>query len=66
MGLVKDELGIEVEESILQKVQDPKFQETDALLSYRDARRAKQKELSDEVERKKKESEEPKKLFGIF
>lgn len=67
MGMIKDELGIEVEESILARFQDPKFQETEALLKYREQRQlVEMNNLAKEKAKKDEEEENKSKLFGIF
>lgn len=67
MGLIQDDLGIEVEETVLQRVQDPKFTETAGVLDYWLKRRTKEREIKETEEKQSQEAAaEKSKMFGLF
>ena len=67
MGLIKDDLGLEVEESILQKVQDPQFEETSKVLDYWSRRKAKEQANKEQAEQlASEEAAKKNKMFGLF
>ena len=64
MSKVKDELGIEMDEDLVELLKDPKSGLLLKAMDYRDSRKVKELEI-----KAKEEADKPKpatKLFGIF